>query len=79
MILSTETSPMSHVTVSVVGGSKSYLRGSDPKNRNLRCNQSLKGTINLMILSTETSPMSHVTASVVGGSLSYLTGSDPKT
>ena len=30
MILSTETSPMSHVTVSVVGGSKSYLKGGDP-------------------------------------------------
>ena len=30
-ILSTETSPMSHVTATVVGGSHSYVTGSDPK------------------------------------------------
>ena len=30
-ILSTETSPMSHVIATVMGGSPSYLTGSDPK------------------------------------------------
>ena len=33
-ILSTETSPMSHVTATVMGGSHSYLEGSDPKTEN---------------------------------------------
>ena len=32
-ILSTETSPMSHVTATVMGGSHSYLEGSDPKQK----------------------------------------------
>ena len=30
-ILSTETSPMSHVTATVMGGSSSYWSGIDPK------------------------------------------------
>ena len=57
-----------------MGGSCSYLTGSDPKTEKKHILNPKK----LKILSTETSPMSYVTATVIGGSESYLAGSDPK-
>ena len=50
---------MSHVTAIVIGGSFSYLTGSDPKTKE-------KHILNLKILSTESSPMSHVKVTVMG-------------
>ena len=76
-ILSTETSPMSHVTATAMRGPHSYWTGRDPKTKYLMCLWT-KYKSSLKLLSTETSPMSHVTATVRGGSHSYLTGTDPK-
>ena len=75
--LSTETSPMSHVTATVMGGSNSYWKRNDPKEEK-GVFLFFKVVSNIKILSTEASPMSHVTATVVGGSHSYVKGSDPK-
>ena len=72
---------MSHITATVVVGSKSYQWGSDHWRNVLHTTPlhslGLRAARFSKILSTETSPMSHVTATVVVGSRSYQWGSDP--
>ena len=75
-ILSTGTSPMYHVTATVVVGSKSYQSGSDPLCRNIlhitpQDSFLLRTKRIKKILSIETSPMFRVTVTIVFGSKSY--------